>query len=88
MAETCNQSVTVVLLEFMEATAIEDARENSVHVEWLFVINWDDSSKICSGVERLLWLNHVLSVTVERVRNTQVLDDRASKLDGVCLIVS
>ena len=88
MAETCNQSVSVVLLELMEATAIEDARENSVHVEWFFVINWNDSSKICSGVERLLWLNHVLSVAIERVRNAQVLDDRTSKLDGVCLIVS
>ena len=50
MAKTSDECIAVMLLELMESATIKNSRENSVHVEWLLMVDRDDSIQVLSRV--------------------------------------
>ena len=77
MTEASDERIAVVLLKLMESAPIEDSRQNGVHVERLLMVDRNDSIQVLNRVERLLWLNYVLSILGKRIVNAQVFYDGA-----------
>jgi hypothetical protein len=85
MAETCEQSRTVALLELMESAPVEHSGEDSLHVDVALVVDRDDTVELMGWEERLFCNDSVVRVLfVVRLRG-EVRDDRTSKLDRMGL---
>ena len=88
MAESRDESLSVVLLELMEARAVQNTTQYCIHVEWLLVIDWNDSIEVLFIEEWFGWLNTVSCVLDEGIiAEAKVLDNRSSYLEGMLLIV-
>ena len=87
VTETSNQSISIVLFELVEATAVEDSRQNCVHIEGLLMIDRDNAVEIFFRIERLFWLLEVLSVFSERVIRVDVFHNSTGKLNSVVFIM-
>ena len=87
MTEASNQRISIIFLELMEAASIQDSRENSVHIEGLLVIDWDDAVQVLNGVKRLFRLNQVMSVLLERIIGADILHNCSRKLNSMLLII-
>ena len=75
MAKTSDKCIAVMLLELVESAAIKNSRQNSVHVEWLFVVDRDDSIQVLNRVQRRFWLSYVVRIFSIRILSAEVLHD-------------
>ena len=87
VSKSRDQSLSIVLLKLMESATVEDSAENCIHIEWLFMIDWNDSIQVFRGVKRNLWLSQILRILLICILETQVLYDRPCQLNCVQLVV-
>ena len=73
--EARNEGLTVMLLELVKATAVEDATQYCIHVKWLFVVHWNDSVEVLRIEKWLLRLGSVLSILLVPRLTLEVLDN-------------
>ena len=87
MAKTSDECIAVMLLELVESAAIKNSRQNSVHVEWLFVVDRDDSIQVLNRVQRRFWLSYVVRILSIRIFSAEVLHDGTGQLNCMIFIM-
>ena len=76
MSKTSDESLSIVFFEFMETTVVQDSAQDSIHVELLLVVDWNDTIEILCWEEWSSWLlagPGVLCIGI--IVDSQILDD-------------
>ena len=76
MSKSCDQSLSIVFLKFMETTVVKNSAQDGIHVELLLVVDWNDSIEILCWVKwsgRFLTSSGIFGIGV--IVHSQVLNN-------------